>query len=371
MSLRVAIVTEYYYPSPGGITEHVYQLGRQLVRRGHDVTVVTSHTGEPDGVPQDLRVEYVGRSRPIYSNGSVARCTTNLDAVRRLRELLGDGRFDVTHIQAPLVPTLPLLAVHLCRGVCVGTFHTHFTSNPWMRLFQPYLRNAVARLDGAIAVSPNAADTVKRYLDVDCRVIPNGVDLEWYAGGRPIARFDDGVPNLLFVGRLDPRNRLEVLLEAFARVRRHRRARLIVLGGGLPHAGYEAMVPRELRADVCFEGTVLRRQPDYYQSADVFCFTASIASTPSTVIEAMAAGKPTVAFAIDGLDRVIAHGEEGLVVADGDATAMAQAIETLLDDPALRRRLGLKARARAAAQFSWTRLAAEIERYYGDLLARA
>jgi phosphatidylinositol alpha-mannosyltransferase len=366
--MRVAIVTEYYYPSPGGITEHVYHLGRHLVRRGHDVTVITSHTGEPDGVPLDLRVEYVGRSNPIYSNGSVARCTTDVRAVRRLRELLGDGKFDVTHIQSPLVPTIPLLAAHLAPGVCVGTFHTHFTTNPWMRLFQPYLRNVVDRLDGVIAVSPNAARTVRAYFDVDCRVIPNGVDLDWFATGRPLERFDGGVPTLLFVGRLDPRNRLEVLLEAFAQVRRRRRARLVVLGDGPGRAQYEAMVPDDLRDDVCFEGRVLRRQPDYYRSADVFCFTAAIASTPTTVLEAMAAGRPVVAFDIDGLDQVLTHGEDGLVVADGDAAAMAAGIETLLDDRALARRLGQNARARAAARFSWGRLAAEIEGYYRDLL---
>jgi phosphatidyl-myo-inositol alpha-mannosyltransferase len=369
--MRVALVTEYYYPSPGGITEHVYHLGRHLVRRGHDVTVITSHTGEPDGVPQDLRVEHVGRSRPIYSNGSVARCTTDPGALRRLRELLGDGRFDVTHIQSPLVPTIPLLAGHLTRGVCVGTFHTHFSSNPWMRLFQPYLRNVVERLDGAIAVSHNAARTVRLYFDVDCRVIPNGVDVEWFASGRPIERFDDGVPTVLFVGRLDPRNRLEVLLEAFAQVRRHRHARLVVLGDGPARAQYQAMVPRDLRADVHFEGRVLRRQPDYYRSADVFCFTAAIASMPTTVLEAMAAGSAVVAFGIDGIDRVLTHGEDGLIAADGDATAMAVAVETLLDDRALARRLGRNARARAAAHFSWRRLAAEIEGYYHELLERA
>jgi phosphatidylinositol alpha-mannosyltransferase len=369
--MRVAFVTEHYYPSPGGITEHVYHLGRHLVRRGHDVTVITSSTGAPDGVPEDLRVEYVGRSRPIYSNGSVARCTTEIGAARRLRELLGDGRYDVTHIQSPLVPTIPLLAAHLTRGVCVGTFHTHFTSNPWMRLFQPYLRGVVERLDGAIAVSHNAARSVKLYFDVDCRVIPNGVDLDWFAAGRPIERFDDSVPTLLFVGRFDPRNRLEVLLEAFAQVRRHRRARLVVLGDGPGRHHYEAMVPRDLRGDVHFEGTVLRRQPDYYRTAAVFCFTAAIASMPTTVLEAMAAGSPIVAFGIDGIERVLTHGEEALIVADGDSTAMATAIETLLDDPILAHRLGQTARARAAAQFSWGRLAAEIEGYYTDLLERA
>jgi phosphatidylinositol alpha-mannosyltransferase len=369
--MRVALVTEYYYPSPGGITEHVYHLGRQLTRRGHDVTVVTSATGAPDGVPPELRVEYVGRSRPFYANGSVARATVTADTPRRLREVLGDGRFDVTHIQSPVIPTLPVLAALSTRGVCVGTFHTHFSGSLLMRVFQPFLVSVVDRLDGYIAVSPNAAASIQRYFDVECRVIPNGVDLDFYAGGARLPGLDPAVPTLLFVGRLDPRNRLEVLLEAFFRVRARRRATLLVLGDGPGRRHYEAMVPPHLREDVRFAGTVLRRQPDYYRSADVFCFTAAIASTPTTVLEAMAAGCPTVAFRIDGIDQVLADGEEGLLCADGDAAAMAAAIERLLDDAALRRRLGENGRARAARQFAWSRLAAEIEGYYRQLLGEA
>jgi phosphatidylinositol alpha-mannosyltransferase len=369
--MRVALVTEYYYPSPGGVTEHVYHLGRQLVRRGHEVTVVTSHTGAPNGVPTDLKVEYVGQSRPIYANGSVARATIAPLPARRLREVLGDGGFDVTHIQSPLVPTIPLLAALSAKGVCIGTFHTHFNGSLLMRLFRPYLREVIERLDGFIAVSRNAARSIKRYFDVDCRLIPNGVDLDWFAAGRRIERLDGPVPRLLFVGRLDPRNRLELLLEAFALVRRRRRVRLVVLGDGPGRRHYEAMIPRHLRHDVSFEGTVLRRQPDYYRTADVFCFTAAIASVPTTVLEAMGAGCAIAAFTIDGIEDVLTHGQDALLAKDGDPVAMAEAIEALLDDEGLRRRVGQAARARAAARFAWGRLAGEIEGYYQELLARS
>jgi phosphatidylinositol alpha-mannosyltransferase len=369
--MRVALVSEYYYPSPGGITEHVYHLGRHLVQRGHDVTVVTSHTGAPNGVPTDIKVEYVGTSRPIYSNGSVARATVGPLPSRRLRELMSDGRFDITHIQSPLVPTIPLLAALSARGVCVGTFHTHFNSSLLMRVFRPYLRSVIERLDGFIAVSRNASRSIKRYFDVDCRLIPNGVDVDWFAGGRYIERFDRRVPTLLFVGRLDPRNRLEVLLDAFAIVRRNRRVRLVVLGDGPGRRHYEAMIPRHLRHDVIFEGTVLRRQPDYYRSADVFCFTAAIASVPTTVLEAMAAGCAITAFRIDGIEDVLTHGEDALLAKDGDPVAMAEAIEALLEDPQLRSRLAARAHARARDRFAWVRLASEIERYYEELLQRS
>ena len=366
--MRVALVTEYYYPSPGGITEHVFHLGKHLKARGHDVTIVTSWCGGKNGVPPDLPVEYVGRSWPIFSNGSVARCTVDLRAPARLRKILAPGRFDILHVHSPLVPTLPLMAVLEAKCACVGTFHTHFRGSSLMRLFHPYLKRVAERLDGAVAVSPNAARSIRRYFDIECRIIPNGVDVAWFSQGRPIARFNDGIPNVLFVGRLDPRNRLELLLDAFVRVRNRMRARLVIVGDGPARRSYEAMVPPSLREDVCFEGTVLRRQPDYYGSAHVFCFTASIASTPMTVIEAMAAGRPVVSFSVDGLDRVLQDGEEGLVVPDGDAASMASAIERVLTDEVLAQRLGRKARARAVKDFSWDRLVVEVEKYYTELL---
>jgi phosphatidylinositol alpha-mannosyltransferase len=197
------------------------------------------------------------------------------------------------------------------------------------------------------------------------------VDTELYARGRPLAHLDDGIPKLLFVGRLDPRNRLDLLLRAFAEVRRRLgRARLVVVGDGPLRAEYASLVDPELRADVLFEGQVTGGQPDYYASADVFCFPASIASMPMTVVEAMAARRPVVAFDIDGIREVLSDGAQGLIVPDGDAHAFAAALIGLLGDARRRATIGQAAQV-AVQRYAWARLVVEVERFYEQALRRA
>src|ERR1044071_2459914 len=107
-SLRIALVTEYYYPHLGGVCEHVHFLAGAARRQGHHVDVITSNIGGAAARPGVIRM---GRSQTIPSNGSQGRFTMGLNLRRDLRRLLRAGRYDVVHVHSPLVPTLPLLAI--------------------------------------------------------------------------------------------------------------------------------------------------------------------------------------------------------------------------------------------------------------------
>jgi len=87
-------------------------------------------------------------------------------------------------------------------------------------------------------------------------------------------------------------------------------------------------------------------------------------------VEGMAAGRPVVASCTGGLSEVVAHGETGFLVEPEDPQALAGAIRRLLADPALAARMGAAGRARAAAQFSADRMAAETDALYEELIAR-
>ena len=107
-SLRIALVTEYYYPHLGGVCEHVHFFAREARRRGHHVDVITSHI--PGAAPQP-NVIRLGRSQPVYANGSQARITLGWNLRHDLRRVLRDGRYDIVHVHSPLTPVLPLLAI--------------------------------------------------------------------------------------------------------------------------------------------------------------------------------------------------------------------------------------------------------------------
>jgi len=363
--VRIGIVTEYYEPSVGGIQEHVRHFAREAHRLGHHVTVVTSAmpdvaggarpAPEADG-PEVIRV---GRSFPVYNNGGVGRVTGGARLSGAVRDLLRASRFDVVHVHAPLTPVLPLLAIHHASEPVVGTFHTHFHPGLAFRLAGVVLQKYLDRLDAAIAVSRACLAPLEGRLRAEFRIVPNGVDAERFGRGRRLRRLDDGRLNVLWVGRVEPRNGLDRMLAAFTLARRSIDARLVVLGDGPLLPRYRARVPAELADDVLFAGRVVDERPDWYASAHVYCAPTRIASFGVTLLEAMAAGVPVLASDIDGFREVVHDGIEGELLPPDDAAAWARALVRLAREPARAAAFGAAGR-RTAQRYAWPAVAREV-----------
>src|SRR5437762_4397180 len=90
--LRIALVTEYYYPHLGGICEHVHFFAREARRYGHQVDIITSHL---PGARMEPHVIRLGTSQSVYANGSQARITLGIGLRRQLRRVLRQGRYDI------------------------------------------------------------------------------------------------------------------------------------------------------------------------------------------------------------------------------------------------------------------------------------
>jgi phosphatidylinositol alpha-mannosyltransferase len=388
-AVKVALVTEFYYPHLGGVTEHVYHLARYLTASGHGVRVVTNHVAEaprradletvmvPEGAFDVVRI---GRGMPIESNGSQSRVTIGFGLERRMRAAL-EG-VDLVHVQSPLFPMLPYLALKVARrrGVpTVGTFHTNFDGSAALRAFGPVIRSYSRAIDRGIAVSESAGRAVADFLAAPPIIIPNGVDVAaWSAGERrpelclgqgQAMTGETGARNIVFLGRLDPRNDVEVLLAAFARIAPEvPDARLILVGDGPRRADYEASVPPALAGRVVFAGSQasVEARASYLASAEVMAFTARIVSHPMALIEGMAAGRAVVAYDIEGVRELVTDGREGYKVPVGDAAALGDALVSVLCDDAHRRVMARLARARAAS-FDWSVVAQRIEDVYHEL----
>jgi phosphatidylinositol alpha-mannosyltransferase len=372
--MKIGIVTEYYYPLLGGISENVHNTRTRLEKMGHEVRIVTSKHGPltRGGIAVDPAVERgvirIGRSVPVYSNGSFAHVTLGFGLKRRLRSIIDAERFDILHLHSPIVPTLPLMALFESGTPLVGTFHTYFEGNLIYSSLNGRLQRAVDRLDGQIAVSDACIEALGRYFKINARVIPNGVDVDAFAPSvAPIEAFADGKKNLLFLSRFDPRNGLRLMLEAFAIVKaRIPDVRLIVVGDGPLKSYYRRFVPERLAADVHFVGRLKDGRARYYASCDIFCSPVMKASFGVTLLEAMAAGKPIVATENYGY-RELLGSEEGLLTPPEDPAAFARAIVALLENEEARRAMGASGR-RKALRFSWDVVVRDIAAYYREIL---
>lgn len=369
--MKVGLVTPYVYPLPGGVNDHVGHLYEGLRARGHDVRILTASHGLQRRSEGD--VIRIGKGFSVPSNGSVGTLTVSLRYRSQIREVLDQEQFDLLHFHEPFVPFLALVALRQSRSVNVATFHAYSGFAPGYELVGRALGPvAASRLHGRIAVSAAARHFADRYLPGDFKVIPNGVDLHRFAQAVPVARWQDGRPNILFVGRLEPRKGLLHLLKAFRMVRRAGSdCRLLVVGSGpLEREARRYVMTRRL-AGVEFLGRVSDQEKlQLFKTADVFVSPATGRESFGIVLlEAMAAGTAIVCSDIHGYKGVVKRGEQALLVPPGDHRQMAEAILRLVRDTELRVRLRESSLARVQ-EFGWDRIAARVESYYGFVIRR-
>jgi len=372
-SLRVCIISEYYYPLLGGITEHVYNFAKRMLQLGHEVTIVTSNAGDDlgRGNLEGLRIFRVGRSKEIYSNGSIARMTFSWRIYREVEKIFAENEFDIVHIHSPITPTLPLLSQKYIRCPAIGTYHTDFDSSAALRFWRKPAQKNLDNLDGIAAVSPVSITSMQRYLDTRGRIrlIPNGVDTGWFhRRDEKLEGLDDGRPNILYIGRFDPRNGFSKMVEAFALVKEEiKDARLVVVGYGPLQDYYLSKIPEELKKDILFVGKTDLARPMIYSSSDVICVPAQKAACSVAILEAMASATPIVASGIDGFKWIIEHEKEALLVPDMQPRSYADALIRVLRDGELRERLK-KNGLRKAYSLDWKVITEEVLQLYYDVL---
>lgn len=365
-TFRIALVTEYYYPHLGGVCEHVHFFAREARRRGHHVDIITSHIPGAQELPNVIRI---GRSQPVQSNGSQARITLGFGLRRRMRRVLRDGRYDIVHVHSPLTPVLPLLAIDEAEVPVIGTFHTYFDRSIAYGLFNRYFQRRLDKLSAAIAVSPSTTVALERYFTANWKIIPNGIDVEVFnpdAPRPPEIRAD--VPSILFLGRFDPRNGLDTLIEAFRRVKaRGYAAQLVVVGDGPLRDHYYALANND--PDITFVGSVLEGRPSYYANCTMYACPTTKASFGITLLESMACETPIICSDILGFRDVVENNREALMVPRGDIDALAGAIARLIDDETLRLRLGKRGREESL-QYDWSRVTEQVLGVYHSVLGR-
>jgi len=371
--MKIGIVTQSYYPKPGGVTEVVHHTATELRRLGHDVTIITtSYDGRRKKEPGIIRI---GRNILFPCNGAWTNVTIGWRLRHQLEEIFRREKFDIIQTHCPLVPTLPALTIvsDLSGAKLVGTFHAAAEKNGLYAILRPLVEWGAQRLDHRIAVSEPAREFVGKYFPGRYEIIPNGIDSgRFHPDIAPVDGLRDGKLNILFVGRMDRRKGLPYLFKALPLIQRSipRLVRLILVGEGNLR---RKVIPRPISlggAEIMAVGRVdAEFLPRYYASADIFCAPATGRESFGIVLlEAMAAGIPLVASDIPGFRRVVTSGKDGLLVAPGSPEEIADAVTRIASDPAMTARMTAAGREKAIT-CDWSSVTAELEESFRKILS--
>src|SRR6266542_6099753 len=318
--MKIGLVTPYVYPLPGGVNEHVHYLYEGLRARGHDVRIISSSHGLQRASEGD--VIRLGKGFSVPANGSVGTVTLSPRYLSQAADTLEEERFDLLHFHEPFVPFLSPIVLRLSTSVNIATFHAYGGFSPAYEFGSRVLGGYAERLHGRIAVSAAARHFIDRYFPGDYKVIPNGVDVDRFRRAVPIARWQDGTRNILFVGRHEPRKGLLHLLKAYRILRKTGcPCRLLIVGTGPQEKEARRYVLTRRLGGVEFLGRVTdTEKAQLFRTADVFVAPATGREAFGIVLlEAMAAGCPIVASDIHGYKGVVKRDEQGLLVEPGDS----------------------------------------------------
>jgi phosphatidyl-myo-inositol alpha-mannosyltransferase len=356
------MVCPYSFDVPGGVQSHVLQLAEVMQRLGHQVSVLAP--ASPDAVLPDYVVSG-GKAVPIPYNGSVARLRFGPATHRRVKKWLESGDFDVLHLHEPNAPSLSMLALQAADGPIVATFHTSTTKSFTLTVFQGILRPYHEKIVGRIAVSDLARRWQMEALGSDAVEIPNGVDVDSFAGAPLLDGYPRPGKTVLFLGRYDePRKGMAVLLAALPTlVDRFGDVEILVVGRGDEDGLREQAGP--LATHLRFLGQVDDpTKASAMRSADVYCApNLGGESFGIVLVEAMAAGTAVVASDLDAFRRVLLDGKAGRLVAVDDPAALAAGLIDVLDDPDARARC-IAVASEAVRRYDWSVVARQILRVY-------
>jgi phosphatidyl-myo-inositol alpha-mannosyltransferase len=361
--MRIGIACPYSWDVPGGVQQHIRDLAEALIGLGHDVSVIAP---ADDDRPLPPYVVPAGKAVPVPYNGSVARLAFGPLSANRVRRWLRDGNFDVLHVHEPTVPSLSLLACWVATGPIVATVHTSMPRSRVLLASQPFLRSALEKINGRIAVSEAARTTLVEHLGDDAVLIPNGVATRRYRAGLPLDGWPGADGAIGFLGRMDePRKGLAVLLRAFEILAAERPGLRLLIAGPGDAAEARHRLPAGIRDRAVFLGEVSEEDKvRVLHSVDVFCSPNTGGESFGIVTaEAMAAGVPIVASDIEAFRGVLRGGTAGELFAVGDPAALATAAGRLLDDPARRAELSVAALA-AVAAYDWDVVARDVLSVY-------
>ena len=368
---RVAMFTDTYLDL-NGVATVLQAINAEARQEGYPLTIVScgeKRAGSP-GHEQFAALERINLE--VYSDFPL-----DIPPLLEMLAWCENERIEVIHAATP--GPVGLAASVLARALdlpLIGTYHTdvprlgyfltgdHLLEEVLWNYMRWFYRSCEAVFTPSRGVERELA---ARGLAVRFEPLDQAVDAEAFSPDRRDAGLHHELGGeghvILWVGRVSAEKNLELLATAYAAIREHRDdVSLVIVGDGPYRKTLEEMAP-----DATFLGFRSGKElARIYASSDVFVFPGAAETFGQVVLEAAMSGLPTVVTAGSIPSEAVVPGETALTVSPGNVDGIRDAIETLLDDPGLRARMGAAARANAEGR-TWKKAFAHFKDVYADV----
>lgn len=368
--MKIALVLESTFDSDAGVQQYFRGLGRYLLKNGYDVRFLATDASNSD--------EFRDK---VYSTGRIFNPVLNTTSVpigiysstARIRKILEKENFDIVHVGIPVSPFSMSKVVKYAACPVVGTFMIHTQSNIqriFTRQISKYPINISNYIDWFTAPNEKTRTEAERIVPGDYQIIPHAIESAQYkSSAKPLPKFSDGKKNILFLGRLENRKGVHLLLQIFPNVlKKINNVRLIIAGDGPMRDELERTAAKLGITDhVSFEGYIDENvKPSYFASADLCVFPATHGECFGIVlVECLSSGKIPIAFANEGYGSVLENLQDVLVENKNLTELTSRIIHFLTNDS--EKKLLEKACLKEAQRFSWDQIGPQFERIYTTL----
>lgn len=383
--MRVCFVSRRFFPAISGMSVYALNLLRELVKAGHDVTMISQYRGDPFGMrvygggppPPVPGVRVIGLESVGEQNGG----DFERDIDRMVDAIVAEHArqpFDVLHAQyaypngwAALLASARLgipnvVSIQGGDGHWIGSCcETHLQA----------LRRVLDHANALLIGGESFIDEVTGRMGVDrarFTVVPGAVDTTRFApprGREP--GFSANPVRLLYHGRVDRRKGVLDFLDALVELRR----RGVEFEAAISGIGPDADAARDKAEALKLSPNWVRLTgyadyeavPDLYRKADVFVSPTHAEGFSNTILEAMATGLPVISCRSVGVVDCLRDGENGLLTEPGDVAGLADALEQIIRDGTLRQRIARTALDECRRLYSWEAVGRQIMQVYTDV----
>ncbi len=363
-------------PICGGIGNFVYNLSKGLLKKGYEVTVLTRGVCNENIIYTNFEGIDLWKIRflPFYPYHVKFHGYFLNKILSKYQK-----QFDIVHVHSPLIPaprtSLPVIVTE--HGTVWGDIsHSSITdiSSLVQKIFakrlMKYDYEVLKNADVITAVSNSCIQEIKSFIGDKKQIylLGNGVDTEYF---KPDERIDREQNIVLFTGRLDSRKGIVDLITSAKYVcKTYPDVRFIITGKGSNEEYIKKHILNlNLNNNITLTGYVTKNELlRLYQSSTIYVLPSYYEGLPTTLLEAMSCGLPSIATNIDSISEVITNGKTGILVPPNNPKALCTSIRELLEDKQKREDLGNCCRKYVKKNYDWSEITDKITAIYNPMV---